>query len=527
MNSKRYALISVSDRSNLEIISRHLVKCGFTLLTTSGSKKYLDQHGIESLPIEEHTTQREILGGRVKTLHPKIHGGILAKRGDASHEKDLLDEQIPLIDVVIVNLYPFLDHVHSATAEDPEKMVELIDIGGPTMIRAAAKNFRSVLPLIDPADYERVIPHISLENHAAQVPLDLRRELSVKVFAALARYNLEIARYFSDVAYDQTGTGTVSGSRFPRIEGIVLERQQELRYGENPQQSAAYYAPIGQRSQSWRQLQGKELSYNNLLDFDSMVRMLRTICVNAPMAIIVKHLNPCGVGVSDSLSAALQRAKLCDPRSHFGGVIGFNGTVDGETARNIAEDFAEIIVAPSFSAEAAEILSKKKNLRLLEVPLDGTVSAEYRSVESGMLLQTSDQSVSDLAEAEQVSGSPVSDALRRDLQLAWSVCAHVKSNAVVVVKEGMLVGAGAGQMSRIDSTELALSKAALHKHDLQGAVAASDAFFPFPDSLELLAQRGVKAIIAPKGSRADAEVIATAERLGVALFFSVDRHFRH
>ena len=525
MDSKRFALISVSDRTGLELIARHLAQCGFSLLTTSGSKKYLDQQGIESLAIEDHTAQREILGGRVKTLHPKIHGGILAKRGDALHEKDLTDEEIPLIDIVIVNLYPFLDHVQSDTAKDPEKMVELIDIGGPTMIRAAAKNFRSVLPLIDPADYGRVISHISKERGVAGVPIDIRRELSVKVFATLARYNLEIAKYFSTVSYDSGSPAVVGG--FPPVEGLVLQRQQELRYGENPQQSAAYYATVGVAHKSWRQLQGKELSYNNLLDFDSIVRMLRTIRVESALAIIVKHLNPCGVATDSTLSAALQKAKRCDPRSHFGGIIGFNRPVDGETAGNIAEDFAEIVVAPHFESAAVEILARKKNLRLIEVAIEGEQGLEFRSVEGGMLVQSSDGAVSRIDSAEQMSGTPLDARLSADLSLAWSVCAHVKSNAVVIVKEGMLVGSGAGQMSRIDSTELAISKATLHQHDLTGAVAASDAFFPFADSLEHLAGRGICAVIAPKGSKADADVVAAAKRLGVALFFAQDRHFRH
>jgi phosphoribosylaminoimidazolecarboxamide formyltransferase / IMP cyclohydrolase len=526
MSSPRYALISVSNRTNLDKIAAHLVSVGFTLLTTTGSKKFLDEIGVASVAVEDFTTQREILGGRVKTLHPKIHGGILAKRGNADHQADLLQEGIPPIDVVIVNLYPFLDHVRSDTATDPDKMVELIDIGGPTMIRAAAKNFRSVLALIDPNDYEKVIPLITAAAGVSGVPLDLRRQLSVKVFASLARYNLEIARYLSTVSFEGEA-GKVNEILFPEIDGVVLERKQELRYGENPQQSAAFYMPLNEQQGNWRQLQGKELSYNNLLDFDSIVRMLKTIAASQALAIIVKHLNPCGMALAETPVRALERAKLCDPRSHFGGIIGFNQTVDAETARNVAEDFAEIIVAPEFSQDALAILSSKKNLRVLRVSLNSSNAVEFRSVESGMLLQTSDKAVSLFSEAEQVSGEPVAKSMKSDLELAWAACAHVKSNAVVIVKEGMLVGTGAGQMSRIDSTELALSKASFHKHDLVGAVAASDAFFPFADSLELLAERGIKAVIAPKGSRADAEVIETAKRLGVALFFTNDRHFRH
>ena len=526
MSSPRYALISVSNRDNLDKIAIHLVAVGFTLLTTTGSKKFLDDIGVASVAVEEFTSQREILGGRVKTLHPKIHGGILAKRSNPDHQADLLQEGIPPIDVVIVNLYPFLDHVRSESAKDPEKMVEFIDIGGPTMIRAAAKNFRSVLALIDPADYDSVIPSITLEAGVLGVPLNLRKQLSVKVFASLARYNLEIARYLSTVSFEGD-EGKANSILFPEIDGIVLERKQELRYGENPQQSAAFYMPLGEKKGNWKQLQGKELSYNNLLDFDSIVRMLKSVSTDQALAIIVKHLNPCGIALAETPVVALERAKLCDPRSHFGGIIGFNRSVDLETAKNVAEDFAEIIVAPEFSHEALAVLAAKKNLRVLQVNLDSDSGVEFRSVESGMLLQTPDKAVSLFDEAEQVSGEPASTLMRIDLELAWAACAHVKSNAVVIVKNGMLVGTGAGQMSRIDSTELALSKASFHKHDLVGAVAASDAFFPFPDSLELLAERGIKAVIAPKGSRADAEVIATAKRLGVALFFTQDRHFRH
>ncbi len=526
MSQERYALISVSDRTNLTILAKALVESGLTLIATTGSLKYLEEQGLPVRSVEEFTGQREILGGRVKTLHPKIHGGILAKREDPTHERELLEESIPLLDVVVVNLYPFVEHVRSETSATPAKMVEYIDIGGPTMLRAAAKNFAHVLPLIDPSDYGRVIEHLSPQSGVLKVPKAVRLELATKVFTALAHYNLEIARYLSQLQVDENALRFEPEVTAP-VEGAVMLRKQTLRYGENPNQLAALYASVPTTQSHWNQIQGKELSYNNLLDLDAMHRVLRTVKISQPLVAIIKHLNPCGLAVGASAHHALQRAKECDPRSHFGGIIGFNIEVDGEAARGIAEDFAEIVVAPQYTAEALEVLRAKKNLRVIQVTLDTKPTVEWRSIDGGILIQTPDVECSPVNRAERVAGEELSKGLADDLSLAWSTIPHIKSNAVVIVKEGMLIGVGAGQMSRIDSTELALSKAEHHGHDLDGAVAASDAFFPFPDSVEILARRGIRAIIAPKGSKADPEVIAAAQAHKIALFFTSDRHFRH
>lgn len=524
----KVALISVSNRDKLDSFARHLVGCGYTLLGTSGTRAFLAELDIPCESIEEYTGQKEILEGRVKTLHPKIHGGLLAKKEKPEHLAQLGEQGILPIDIAIVNLYPFTDGLKTDAAKDPKKMIELIDIGGPTMIRAAAKNHHSILPLIDPNDYERVMPFITADPVPHTVPEDLRRSLAVKVFSWLADYNLQIAKYLSQIASESPAAPRVEGQlQFSPIEGMILSKEQELRYGENPHQKAALYRSVTQGDRVWTQLQGKELSYNNLLDFDSALRLMRNLPSTQPVAAILKHLNPCGVAAGDTQLEALKRAKWCDPRSHFGGILVFNREVDEASAAEVAEDFAEIVVAPGFSSAALEIFKRKKNLRVMQAEISQSSRIEMRSIEGGVLLQESDWLISRPEDAELVSDRAVSEQEYRDVGLAWQICGHVKSNAVVVLKEGMLIGVGAGQMSRIDSTELALSKARLHQHNVAGAVAASDAFFPFPDSLELLAEHGVTVVIAPRGSRADDQVIASAKRLGVSLLFAADRHFRH
>ncbi len=535
------ALISVSDKSNLTTFAKDLSDLGYVILSTSGSKKALEAAGIPCVAIEDYTGQKEILDGRVKTLHPKIHAGILADRAKPEHVAQLAADKIHAIDLVIVNLYPFQQGLKSDTAAHPQKMVELIDIGGPTMIRAAAKNIGSVLPVCDPADYarvtaalrERVQAGTAVADAARSIPLALRRDLMVKVFSGMAEYDLAIAKYFSGVAIGDTTesfaaiTRDLSQTSLSPVNGIVGTQTQTLRYGENPHQQAGLYSNLPAGERGWKQLQGKELSYNNLLDFDAMFRLMRSFPCNQAGAAIIKHLNPCGAALASSLEEALHLAKKGDPRSHFGGIIGFTQEVDASAAQAVAEDFAEIVVAPKFTSQALEAFSKKKNLRVIEVDLERALEAEVRTVLGGFLVQEADPQVCQLSAAQVVSSRHPTAVELQSLQFAWMLCAHVKSNAIVLVHDRMLVGAGAGQMSRIDSVEISVSKALMHGNPLQGAVAASDAFFPFPDSIQHLAKQGIKAVVAPSGSKRDEEVIATANELGLALLFTNERHFKH
>jgi phosphoribosylaminoimidazolecarboxamide formyltransferase / IMP cyclohydrolase len=527
------ALLSVSDKTGLTDFSRLLAESGFTLLTTSGTGKFLTGEGIESLSIEKYTGQKEILDGRVKTLHPKIHAGLLARRDDPKHMSQLEEDQIMPIQVAVINLYPFIQNLQSAAAKDPGKMIELVDIGGPTMIRAAAKNFKSIFPLIDPADYESVGRLIKAGETDSQEALELRRKLATKVFAVLADYNLEIARYFSNVSFldgEGSGNGVVDDSadyNLGEMNGLVLRKQQTLRYGENPHQKGAFYSCLNSGDQVWEQLNGKALSYNNFLDFDAACRMLRSFSKDLPTVAIFKHLNPCGAARDASLLGALEKAKLGDPRSHFGGIIALNKEVTGAAAENIVKDFAEIIVAPAYNEDALKILCKKKNLRVIKVDTSRSERFESRSAAGGVLIQEVDPGVSNINDAELVSDRKATNQELKDLQFAWLICSHVKSNAITLVKNEMLIGTGAGQMSRIDSVDLALSKARTHGHEVKGAVAGSDAFFPFSDALEALSANGVMAVVEPGGSMRDDEIIAKAKELDMCLLFTGDRHFRH
>jgi phosphoribosylaminoimidazolecarboxamide formyltransferase/IMP cyclohydrolase len=531
---KRAALISVSDKTGLIEFAQGLLDLGFILLTTTGSKKALDESGIESISIEDYTNQKEILGGRVKTLHPKIHGGLLAKRSDPEHMKTLLDQDILPIDVAIINLYPFTQNLSADVAKNPAKMIELIDVGGPTMIRAAAKNFSGVLPVLDPADYQTVLQELREKKVVAETTLALRKKLALKVFTFTANYDLQIAKYLSHL--DVTSTQDLSQGvvnfetdfELGEVTGVVLTSEQSLRYGENPHQTAALYASADNRfKKNFEQLNGKELSFNNLLDFDASLQMIQSMPNDKNGVVIIKHLNPCGAAFGNTIAEAIAKAKKCDPRSHFGGIIASNKIITEAAAHDIAGEFAEVVVAPEYEPRALEILCKSKNLRVLQVPLKRSASFEFRTIQSGVLVQASDITNSKVSEAKVVSKrTPTPDELL-DLSFAWTMCGHIKSNAIALAKDSMLLGVGAGQMSRIDSAELAVNKAHTHSHDLSGAVAASDAFFPFPDTVEFLAKNGIKAIIAPGGAKRDPEVIATVDDLGVALLFTSDRHFRH
>lgn len=525
---ERAALISVSDRSGLVPLAHVLIRCGYRVLSTSGTATFLEENGIKVTRVENYTGQKEILDGRVKTLHPKIHAGLLAKRDNQAHMRELESAEIYPIDIAIVNLYPFSKQLAESGGADPSKMIEFIDIGGPTMIRAAAKNFKAVLPVIDPADYPAVMRYLEGSHDEVDKELELRHRLAAKVFVTLAQYNLEIARYLSTLTISGNGLrAPEEEEKFPLYTGEILVRQQALRYGENPHQRGALYrsqAAVGGR---FKQFGGKELSYNNLLDVDAIVAMLRALQHSQPSVVIVKHLNPCGAASGTDLRLALLQAKECDPVSHFGGIIGFNGEVTLEVAEEVRKDFCEIVVAPSFSSSARELFAESKNLRVVEVDLSVASLSSLRSVEGGFLAQEIDRGPTRAVEAEIVSERKPSETEIADLEFAWTLCSHVKSNAITIVKNQRLVGVGAGQMSRIDSTLLAIGKARQHGHDLSGAVAASDAFFPFTDGIEELAKAGIVAVIAPSGSKRDGEVKDRANEVGVSLLFAPDRHFRH
>lgn len=524
---EKMALLSVSDQSGLTELARGLCAAGYTILATSGTGKALANEKIPYTSVESYTGLAELLDGRVKTLHPKIHGGILARRDLNNHLEQLEQESIAPIDLVVVNLYPFTKYLNSERASRPEEMTELVDVGGPTMIRAAAKNHRFVLPLIDPADYPQVLELLK-KGGQDPFPLEFRRALAAKVFSTLSAYDGAIGAYFAGLA-EVTAS---EAQKLPDNLAMSLTKSGELRYGENPHQRAAVYRVASSSvatlsGSAWRQLGGKELSYNNMLDFDAGLRLLADLPTAQPTVAILKHLNPCGVASADSVSAAIERAKQCDPRSHFGGILISNREIDVEAAQEIRGDFAEIVVAPRYTPEALAVLQTSKNLRILEVEVQGLSGYEMRTVAGSILVQDPDTTRSNVSERDLVtSRKPTQDELS-DLDLAWRICGHVKSNAIVLVRGGLLIGVGAGQMSRIDSIELAIRKAKTHGHLLHGAVAASDAFFPFPDSIEALAAEGVSCVVAPGGAKRDDEVKETATTKNVSLFLVNDRHFRH
>ena len=521
--------MSVSDRTGLPELAAALHGAGYTLLATSGTGKALDEAKLPWQSVESYTGLAELLDGRVKTLHPKIHGGILARRDVEGHLAQMKEAEIAPIDMVVVNLYPFTKYLGTETAKDPLAMTELVDVGGPTMIRAAAKNHRFVLPLIDPSDYQEVISLLAAHKGKEGDPFssEFRVRCAAKVFNHLSAYDGSIGRFFSSL-----GTTTDDDSSLPSHVEVKLERAATLRYGENPHQKAALYTPTSTNlpllsGTTWEQLGGKELSYNNMLDLDAALRLLADLPKDKVAVGILKHLNPCGVALGRDVTEAIQRAKQCDPRSHFGGVLISNNEIDKEAAETIREDFAELVIAPGFSAGGLEVLKTSKNLRIIKASVSALTGYDIRSVAGGVLVQQPDVVRVSPAEAELATTRTPTPEELVDLELAWRVVAHVKSNAIVLVKNGLLVGVGAGQMSRIDSIETAIRKATAHGHLLDGAVAASDAFFPFPDSVEALADVGVTCVVSPAGAKRDDDVKAKAAELGMSLFFASTRHFRH
>jgi phosphoribosylaminoimidazolecarboxamide formyltransferase/IMP cyclohydrolase len=520
MLKARRALVSVSNKEGVAELARGLEKLGVEILSTGGTARYLEEAGIPVLQVSQATGSPEILDGRVKTLHPAIHGGILADRGRASHLAQLREHDIVPIDIVAVNLYPFRETAEKEGAS-VEEIVEMIDVGGPCMLRAAAKNYRGVLVVVDPDDYPQVLA--ALEEGEGVVPEALRQRLALKAFRHTQAYDTAIA------AWLERQTASPDEPLPPRLH-LDLERVLEPRYGENPHQAAAVYRTVGSDGllAGVEQLQGKELSWNNLLDVDA-ARKLVSQFEEQPTIAIVKHNNPCGVGRGATLAEAYERALASDPVSAFGSIVATNRQVDAALAEAMKDLFVEVILAPGFDEDAVRGYTAKKNLRLLRAPLhDGNASAvELRSIDGGFLAQVADGDNDDPESWTCPTKKKPTAKQREALVFAWSVARYVKSNAIVLATAEQTVGVGAGQMSRLDSCRLAIDKARAAGLETKGTVAASDAFFPFRDGLDVLAKAGVKAVVQPGGSRRDKEVVAAADEHKVAMLFSGTRHFRH
>lgn len=522
------ALISVYDKSGVTEFARRLAACRIEIVSTGGTARLLREAGIAVRDVADLTGWPEMLGGRVKTLHPKVHGGILFRRNDAGDRRQAVEQQIAPIDLVVVNLYPF-EATASKLDLTPDELIENIDIGGPTMVRSAAKNFQSVAVVTDPADYAGVAREI---ESSGEVSLSLRLSLARKAFGLTARYDGKIATELERLSARDGSVELGNRPALPERLHFAFLRRQELRYGENPHQRAALYVPAGNGGAGLaaaRQLQGKALSYNNLVDLEAALEMAREF--QRPAAIIVKHNNPCGVAEQDSLVQAYRDALACDPVSAFGSVMAFNCAVDAATADEIAKLFVECIIAPGYEQKALGRLATKKNLRLLELP-QGESGApepgwELKRISGGILVQEQDRHRLQERDLRSVTKRAPTREELQGMLFGWEVCKHVKSNAIVFAREGRTLGVGAGQMSRVDSVKLAVMKAASASLPLAGSVVASDAFFPFPDGVEEAAKAGATAVIQPGGSVRDAEVIAAADRLGLAMVFSGVRHFRH
>ena len=510
---KKRALISVSDKSGVGEFAKELSRLGFEIISTGGTKKMLQEQGVPVLGVSDVTGFPEILEGRVKTLNPLIHGGLLAKHDDEGHQQQLKEHGIEPIQLVCVNLYPFQQTIAKpdVTVEDA---IENIDIGGPTMLRASAKNHQYVTVVVDPADYATVIAE--LKNHG-ETTLGTRRKLAAKVFRHTAAYDALIAEYMTNLAGEET----------PEKLTVTYELKQSLRYGENPHQKAAFYRkPLGSTfSIAYaKQLHGKELSYNNINDADAALQIVKEF--TDPAAVAVKHMNPCGVGTGTTVFEAFEKAFAADPVSIFGGIVAFNREVDAQTAAKLHEIFLEIVIAPSFTDEAVTILAAKKNIRLLTVPFGQLQKAESKlvTVEGGLLVQDRDNYTLDDATITIPTKRQPTPEEWEALKLGWKVVKHVKSNAIVVANQDMTLGIGAGQMNRVGSAEIALKQAGKRA---EGAALASDAFFPMDDTVEAAAKAGITAIIQPGGSIKDADSIKKADEYGIAMVFTGVRHFKH
>ncbi|MBF0341771.1 MAG: bifunctional phosphoribosylaminoimidazolecarboxamide formyltransferase/IMP cyclohydrolase [Magnetococcales bacterium] len=534
MNPIKRALISVSDKTGLAILGEGLASFGVNILSTGGTARALQSSGVTVEEVSHFTGFPEMLDGRIKTLHPRIHGGLLGVRDNRKHQTQMKENQLEPIDLVVINLYPF-----EATVARPgctlEEAVENIDIGGPAMIRSAAKNNRWVTVLVDPEDYVRVLMEMRA-NHGA-VSARTNAELARKAFARTAAYDAAIANWLT--ALDKAGEPGL----FPEVLTLQFHKQQEMRYGENPHQKAAFYkdaAPSGSNIANARQLQGKELSFNNINDANGAFELVREF--TEPTIAIIKHTNPCGVASDPDLTTAYLRARDTDPVSAFGGVIAVNRPVDEPLAKEIAATFIEAVIAPAFTDEARVVLAGKTNLRLLETlsPVgpatarEGLLRMDLKRVNGGLLVQQPDVGELDESSLKLVTRRAPTPEERRDLLFAWKVAKHVKSNAIVYARDLTTVGVGAGQMSRVDSSRIAIAKAqdaaaAANRegNPVAGSVMASDAFFPFRDGVDAAAAAGATAIIQPGGSIRDDEVIAAANEHGMAMLFTGVRHFKH
>ncbi|WP_159721650.1 bifunctional phosphoribosylaminoimidazolecarboxamide formyltransferase/IMP cyclohydrolase [Enterococcus sp. CSURQ0835] len=508
------ALLSVSDKTGIVEFAKGLVEAGFELVSTGGTKAALQAAGLAPIAIEEVTGFPEMLDDRVKTLHPKIHGGLLARRDLASHTQALVDHEITPIDLVCVNLYPFKETITQSDVTE-EAAIEHIDIGGPSMLRSAAKNFAAVTVVVDPADYPVVLAELKT---SASTSLTLRKKLAAKVFRQTAAYDALIADYL---------TQSVTSEPTEKLT-LTYDLKQTLRYGENSHQQAAFYQtalPVAYSLANAQQLHGKELSYNNLKDADAALRIIREF--TEPTVVALKHMNPCGIGSGRDIYEAYQFAYEADPVSIFGGIVVANRTLDVKTAEALHHLFLEIVIAPDFEPAAFEILAAKKNLRLLTLDFsqaEQASQAEVVSVLGGVLVQEQDRALETSDTWQVVTKRQPTKAELTALEFAWKTVKHVKSNAIVVANEHQTLGVGAGQMNRVGSVKLALDQAA---DKMDGAVLASDAFFPMDDSVEYAAQHGIKAIVQPGGSIKDQASIEMADRYGVTMLFTGTRHFRH
>jgi phosphoribosylaminoimidazolecarboxamide formyltransferase/IMP cyclohydrolase len=513
------ALISVSDKAGVVEFARALAVLGVQLLSTGGTARLLEKEGVRVTEVSAHTGFPEMLGGRVKTLHPAIHGGILARRDSPEHMAAIAKAGIAPIDLIAVNLYPF-----QATVANPqcklEEAIENIDIGGPALLRAAAKNHAGVAVVVDPADYAQVLEEIRASGGVSEAT---RFALAKKVFAHTAGYDGAIANYlFSLDAAGRRG-------EYPDVLNLQFRKLQQMRYGENPHQSAAFYRdlqPVAGGIAGYRQLQGKELSYNNVADADAAWECVKSFA--EPACVIVKHANPCGAAIGENPLAAYRKAFQTDPVSAFGGILAFNRALDRAAAEEAGKQFAEVIIAPRVEPEARAQLAAKQNLRVLEVPLAHDAQAlELKRVGGGLLVQSTDAKTLQRADLKVATRKPPSEAQWADLLFAWRVAKFVKSNAIVFCRDGMTLGVGAGQMSRVDSARIAAVKAQNAGLALAGSVVASDAFFPFRDGLDAVIDAGAVAVIQPGGSVRDDEVIAAADERGITMVFTGVRHFRH
>ncbi|ENM0969226.1 bifunctional phosphoribosylaminoimidazolecarboxamide formyltransferase/IMP cyclohydrolase [Vibrio parahaemolyticus] len=523
----RRALISVSDKTGIVEFAQALAERGVDILSTGGTARLLAEQGIAVTEVSDYTGFPEMMDGRVKTLHPKVHGGVLGRRGQ--DDEVMAKHGINPIDMVVVNLYPFAETVakDGCTLADA---VENIDIGGPTMVRSAAKNHKDVTIVVNASDYDRVIAEMDANDKS--LTLETRFDLAIAAFEHTAAYDGMIANYFGTMvpSYGENKEGDEE-SKFPRTFNQQFEKKQDMRYGENSHQAAAFYVEANPQEASVstaRQIQGKALSYNNIADTDAALECVKEF--NEPACVIVKHANPCGVALGKDILEAYNRAYQTDPTSAFGGIIAFNQELDAETATAIVErQFVEVIIAPSVSAEAIEVVAAKKNVRLLECGewTTKTTGFDVKRVNGGLLVQDRDQGMVSLDDLKVVSKRQPTEEELKDALFCWKVAKYVKSNAIVYSKSDMTIGVGAGQMSRVYSAKIAGIKAADEGLQVEGCVMASDAFFPFRDGIDAAAEAGIKCVIQPGGSMRDDEVIAAADEHGMAMIFTGMRHFRH